>query len=219
MRNQSLSSRRALSLRGFACLAAVLMVTACAGDASEHWSPQEAPKENKVSWITFDHEVAFASPASSLSQTERARISRFLDEINIGNSDHVFIRANQGPRNHQVAAVAKHLRAMRVKAEIIVARGAVRPVSVVVGRYLVTPPRCPDWTKQPGQDIANRRSSNFGCATTSNLGLMVADPGDLVQGAPMGPSDGEKGALAINKYRNDKVIAPPTVTLSVQGGK
>jgi pilus assembly protein CpaD len=219
MRNQFSSPRRALSLRGLACLASVLLVAACVGDASEHWSPQEAPKENKVTWITFDHEVAFTSSASSLSQTERAKISRFLDEIDLGNSDHVFIRANRGPGNHQVAAVAKHLRTMRVKAEIIVARGAVRPVSVVVGRYLVTPPRCPDWTKQPGLDIANRRSSNFGCATTSNLGLMVADPGDLVHGAPMGPSDGEKGATAINKYRNDKVEAPPTVTLSVQGGK
>ncbi len=211
--------RRALSLRGLACLAAVLMVSACAGDASEHWSPQEAPKENKVSWITFDHQVEFASPASSLSQMERAKISRFLDEIDIGDSDRVFIRANQGPGNHQVAAVAKHLRTMRVKAEIIVARGAVRPVSVVVGRYLVTPPRCPDWTKQPGLDAANRRSSNFGCATTSNLGLMVADPGDLVQGAPMGPSDGEKGASAVNKYRNDKVKEPPLVKLNGQGGK
>jgi pilus assembly protein CpaD len=213
MKNLSSSIRRlAFSLT------AILLVSACTINETEQWSPQEAPKKNKIDWVTFNHDVGFASPSSSLSKAGRSEISRFLGEIDIGDSDRVFIRAKKGAGNHQVAAVAKYLRKLKLRPEIVIARGAKRPVSVVVGRYLVTTPRCPDWTKQPGLDSANRRSSNFGCATTSNLGLMVADPGDLVQGQTMGPSDGAKGASSVNKYREDKVVKPPTVTLNVQGG-
>jgi pilus assembly protein CpaD len=217
MSNTASSPRRALALRVFACIGAVMLLGACATE-TEYWSPQEAPKENKVSWVTFNHPVGFPSSASSLSLAERARISRFLAEIDFGGSDRVFIRARRGLENRQVAAVAKYLRTRRLKPKIVVARGATDAVSVVIGRYLVTSPRCPDWTKQPGLDSANRRSSNFGCATTTNLGLMVADPGDLVQGAPMGPSDGAKGARAINRYREGEVKPPPSVTLEIKGG-
>lgn len=222
MRRRIFSPRRAPSLRDFvrqaAVMAAVMTVAACVGN-TEYWSPQEAPKENKITWITFSHTVGFASPASSLSKSDRAGINRFLDEIDVGDSDRVFIRARHGPDSHQVAAVAKHLRALRLRPEIIVARGAAHPVSVVIGRYLVTPPRCPDWTKQPGLDLANRRSSNFGCATTTNLGLMVADPGDLLHGAPLGPSDGVKSASTISIYRKGKIKKLPSITLDNQGGK
>ena len=213
MKKRSLFPRRLASL-----LATILLVSACTISETEHWSPQEAPKENKVDWVTFNHNVGFASPSSSLSKAERSEISRFLAEVDIGYSDRVFIRGKTGSGNHQVAAVEKYLRKLKLRPEIVIARGAKRPVSVVVGRYLVTTPRCPDWSKQPGLDSANRRSSNFGCATTSNLGLMVADPGDLVHGQAMGPSDGQKGAKPINKYHEDKVVKPPTVTLNIQGG-
>lgn len=222
MTNQILPPRRTastLTLRGFACLAAVMLVTACAGDAAEHWTPQEAPKENKVSWITFEHNVGFGSAGGSLSKQERTRINNFLAEVNVGGSDHVFIRTKQSGRNHQLTAITKYLRAKRLRPEIIVARGATAPISIVVGRYLVTAPSCPDWTKRPGQDSGNRRSSNFGCATTTNLGLMVADPGDLVHGVAIGPSDGARGASSVQKYRTGKVKDLPAVTLKAQGGK
>lgn len=213
MKNLSSPSRRI----GF-LLAAVMLISACTINETEQWSPQEAPKQNKVDWVTFNHDVGFASPSSSLSRAGRSEISRFLAEVDIGYSDRVFIRAQKGGTNHQVAAVAKYLRKLKLRPEIVIARGAKRPVSVVVGRYLVTTPRCPDWTKQPGLDSANRRSSNFGCATTSNLGLMVADPGDLIQGQTMGPGDGQRSASSVNRYRNGKVIKPPSVTMNIQGG-
>lgn len=203
-------------LRTFACLAIVMLGSACV-EQNELWTPQEAPKVNKDSWVTFKHGVGFASPTSSLSKIERAKINRFLKEIDIGFSDRVFIRTQKGPENHQVASVIKHIRALRLVPEIIISHTAKRPVSVVVGRYLVTPPRCPDWTKQPGTDSANRRSSNYGCATVTNLGLMVANPGDLIQGRPMGPADGDKAAQSISKYRAGEIEEPQPVTINIGG--
>lgn len=209
MKNRNLFPRRISSLRGFACLTAVMMIAACS-------TPKLTPKESGASWVTYQHEVGFASPASSLSKFNRTGINRFLQQLDIVDSDRVFIRARQGRESHQVAAVAKHLRALRLRPEIIVAPGARNPVTIEVGRYLVKLPRCPDWSKRTGVDYANRRSNNLGCATATNLGLMVANPGDLLQGRPMGPSDGARGASAIRKYREGKMEKLPTI---IRGGK
>ncbi len=55
-------------------------------------------------------------------------------------------------------------------------------------RYLVALPPCPDWSKPSAGagDFTNTVSSNFGCATTVNLGLTVAQPADLVAPRPVG---------------------------------
>ncbi|MBT7526701.1 MAG: hypothetical protein HN658_05330, partial [Rhodospirillales bacterium] len=78
-------------------------------------------------------------------------------------------------------------------------------VRIVVHRFVVTAPRCPDWRKTPASDGANTQSSNLGCANTVNLGLMVANPRDLVSGRETGPMDGTRAAAGINRYRNGKV--------------
>ncbi len=54
---------------------------------------------------------------------------------------------------------------------------------------------------RPGVTFNNTRSSNFGCATATNLGLMVADPGDIVAGRDPGLMDGEFTARSIERYR------------------
>jgi glycosyltransferase involved in cell wall biosynthesis len=58
-----------------------------------------------------------------------------------------------------------------------------------------------DWSRQSGTDFANLPHSNFGCATQTNLGLMVAEPRDLVRGRPLAPADGVREAEAIARYR------------------
>jgi pilus assembly protein CpaD len=77
-------------------------------------------------------------------------------------------------------------------------------VTVTVGRYVATPPPCPNWEKPPGYDWANTPMSNLGCATASNLGLMLADPGDLVRGREVGASDGTAQAKAVEQFRTGK---------------
>ena len=66
-------------------------------------------------------------------------------------------------------------------------------------------PGCPDWTRDPGYDPLNLPLSNLGCANAVNLGLMVADPGDLARTVPTSPADGTREAEAIARYRTDKV--------------
>jgi type IV pilus biogenesis protein CpaD/CtpE len=45
----------------------------------------------------------------------------------------------------------------------------------------------------------------WGCSVDAALGMMVADPLDLVQGENLGPADGEQASGALRRYREDKV--------------
>jgi len=86
--------------------------------------------------------------------------------------------------------------------------------AVVVERYVVTPPDCPNWTKPPYGDHSNTPASNFGCATATNLGLMVADPRDLVIGRSLGPPRGDPALYGYSRYRVGKPRKPDTTGTS-----
>ena len=106
----------------------------------------------------------------------------------------------------------------RLRKRVPAARPAVRSIGlapgvrdrvrVVVGRYIVVPPDCPNWGQPSNRNPGNFQSSNFGCATTVNLGLMAADPGDLIRGQPLSPADGAAASLAIQRYRAGEVFPP-----------
>ena len=70
-----------------------------------------------------------------------------------------------------------------------------------VNTFAVVLPACPDWSRDPAFDGRNLGLSNIGCANATNLGLMVADPGDLRQGRSFGPADGVREAEAVMRYR------------------
>ncbi len=69
---------------------------------------------------------------------------------------------------------------------------------------LISPPNCPDWSASPYNTFENDKQGNIGCATVTNLGLMLEDPRDLVQGASGGKvvPDPQRSSDAIKNYRN-----------------
>jgi type IV pilus biogenesis protein CpaD/CtpE len=88
---------------------------------------------------------------------------------------------------------------------------------VEVGRYLVTTPACPNWSKASGTDFSNSFPSNWACANQTNLGQMVANPSDLVAGQPLSPALGPTEVAAVDRYLSDKV-KPPRASSSAGGG-
>ncbi len=74
-------------------------------------------------------------------------------------------------------------------------------VRVMVRSYTITLPGCPDWTSDPSHSFDNTVHSNWGCANATNLGLMVADPGDLARGRRPGTADAELLSKRIRDYR------------------
>jgi pilus biogenesis lipoprotein CpaD len=192
-------------------MAGALAVTAlafvgCAPQTSQ-WSTVEAPKENKVSFVRFSHSVQFRGNEDRMSAPEAARLAGFMRDQNVGYGDQILLLPGESPlaQRRQDAVASAFARAgVKVVRDVQIEGVALAPgeLRVLVGRYVVTPPPCPNWSKRPDEDFGNTPSSHIGCATTTNLGQMVANPSDLVSGQPTSPADGELSAFRVETYRH-----------------
>ena len=227
MRNRKRRSSRPRAGRWLFIVAATLVTLgACAPDTAE-WSPVEAPKKNRVDWVAFHHTIQFGARNATLGARAKTNLSRFVRRLGSGDGVRITVAATADGDGALVAgrreaAVTAYLRGLGVRprlAPAAAARAAGKSAVVVtIGRYVVTTPRCPNWTKPSHKDFDNRVSSNFGCATETNLGLMVADPGTLLRGGRLGPADGEAQARSIDNYRKGEVEEAAAVSTTEGGG-
>ncbi len=74
-------------------------------------------------------------------------------------------------------------------------------VTLSYERYEAVLPTCGDWSAPPSYNPYNDVSSNFGCALQRDIGLMAADPADLVRARPAAPIDAQNASRVIQKYR------------------
>jgi pilus assembly protein CpaD len=188
------------------------------------WSTTEASHENKVDFVRLNHSVLFLPNSSLPAPGETAALNQFLAQLQLSYADQVTIETAPpyGVAASGALAVARAdaitaivhkfnvaVEANRRTSQIMAAQRD--EISVVVGRYVVTTPACPDWRKPEGDDYTNSPSSDYGCATETNLGLMVANPGDLLHGTTTSTADGEFSARAVEQYRKGmltKSLAP-----------
>ncbi len=185
--------------------AAAVVLASCASQPA-NWSGAESPKANRVDWVQLEHAVRFTPAENELSPAEKHKLAQFLARSEIGYGDRLFVTAGASRlASERKAKVREFLSGAGYESIALTDDDRSGRVAVVVGRYVVTPPACPDWRKRADDDRGNTNFSNFGCATAVNLGLMVADPGDLVRGRRMGPAEGEFAARAIERYRKGEI--------------
>jgi pilus assembly protein CpaD len=198
-------------------LGLALMVSACTSTV-ENWQEVKPQRQPEVQSVDHHHAVQFAGRSTRLSTYEEQQLSRFLASIGAARDNQFIISprisagdSGAGAQTARARAhtIARHLRARGLDPEIVLSptetAGGLSRVDVVVRQYLVTLPPCPDWTARPGWNFGNQPSSNWGCATATNLGLMVADPADLVRGAGSQPASAEPLVLSIDRYRRDEI--------------
>jgi pilus assembly protein CpaD len=81
-------------------------------------------------------------------------------------------------------------------------------------------PGCPDYSRSSSHEFEGSTSSNFGCASNSNLAAMVARPQDLVRGQPGAPSiDPATATKAIKTFREAKPTGAGDLKTESTGGK
>jgi pilus assembly protein CpaD len=201
--------------RHFYPLALVLALAACAPGAAEY-TKSEAPDRLQVTGSTSTVEVAFAPGSDRLAAAQGARLDGLVAAGAIRPADRVTITAVGPPAlaAGRVAAISSRLLRWGIVADARPLAGLPsNRAAVTVGRYAVTLPACPNWSMPPPNDFTNAPPSNFGCATTVNLGLMVASPGDLVSARQLAPAEGKPAAAAVDRYLNDQVQLPTLTTL------
>jgi len=106
-------------------------------------------------------------------------------------------------------ALAEDIRATAVadglaKSEVIVGVDPALPPGAVQVSYVshtAVLPECGYWYRESYAEYENANSINFGCASQHNLGLMLADPSDLIAPNEFDPRDGQRTAIVVDLYR------------------
>jgi pilus assembly protein CpaD len=181
------------------------------------YSKSEAPDQLRVDGAESRRALAFAPGSAYLTEGELRKLDGWVLSGSIRPADRVAIAAAGPPRlaEQRAAAISRELLRYGIVTQTL-ALDAVpaNHAIVVVGRYAVTLPTCPNWSQSLSADFTNAFTSNYGCANTTNLGLMVASPADLVSGRTLGPADGQPAVAAVQRYMTDRIKPPPAPTAS-----
>lgn len=71
-------------------------------------------------------------------------------------------------------------------------------------------PECGNWSDNDSFNPSNLPYNNFGCANRRNVGLSVADPGDLIQSQPVsGAGAASRSDAVIGAYKSPAAAATP----------
>ena len=195
----------------FAIAAAVLVLTGCDGAVTADYTSNEAVNQLTIDNASHHFTLRFVRGTARLIPGEAERVGRLIASGQIDGHDRLTVSPAGPPA--LAARRVETLNSLMLRYGLTVAEmplGEVPRDSAIlnVDRYLVSLPACPNWSKPPASDFTNMRMSNFGCATVSNMGEMVANPADLVGGRPVGLAEGKPAAAAVNRYSNDKVELP-----------
>jgi pilus assembly protein CpaD len=207
-------------MKPYPLLAIVFLALAACRPAATEWTDREAPKYLRLDNAAVSVNVRFAAGSAQLLPADAARLRGMAVTGAILPSDRVAVAVGGGPGLAEARRDA--ISAALLPYGIVTSPSALAGVAtnhgvVEVGRYLVTLPPCPNWSKAPGTDFTNSYPSNWACATQTNLGQMVANPSDLVAGQPLSPALGPTEVAAVDRYGTDKV-KPPRASSSAGGG-
>ena len=193
-------------------LVPMLLATALAGCAAQEMdvAPVETPKTINVERVRVQFSPAFAPGSSELPVVETRRIESFIDQARLRPNDRVYV----APASGDPLAAARMAKVAALLARRGIGMDQVAPpasgvqpnhLTLLVDRYTATPPACPDWSGSPMTPHDNVPGGNFGCATMTNLSLMVDNPRDLMIGRDLGPADADPAIAAVERYRAGQV--------------
>lgn len=203
-------------VRRFAGAAALALLAGCTSDPGlipyAEWQQMEPPPRLEVRDAPVVHAVNFEPGATQLSKTESGAVAAFLAAEDVGPGERVMLEAPSAG-TADTDRIAQRLIALRRALEeqgVSVAMappaapGALGPdqIRLIASRATAVNPDCPGYNEPVSSyDRFSRPNMNMGCSNEINLGLMIADPNDLVRGRPLAPADAERSALAVQKYR------------------
>ena len=147
-----------------------------------------------------------ATSSQGVPASELARLDAWFASVDLRYGDQITIDEAPGfeseAARRDVAGLAARYGLLLADAGAPVTAGEVQAgtIRVVASRATASVPGCPNWAKAEIAATGNT-SSNYGCATNSNLAAMIANPTDLVQGQD-GTGNGAAAATrAIRSYR------------------
>jgi pilus assembly protein CpaD len=177
------------------------LLASCGGPKSNR--SVESVRQPVVERTNFTLDVT--TGPGGLAYTEQRRLAGWFEAMGLRYGDRVSIDDPLGSevtRNAVAALASRYGISVSDTAPVTVGYVNAGVARVVVTRSKATVPGCPNWSTKSDFSFANATSSNYGCATNSNLAAMVANPEHLLQGAE---SDSDTVVMsstkAIDAYR------------------
>lgn len=186
--------------------AAVSLLAACTPAAPAHTAHAQLQKRVEVERVGIRLDL-WSADGGELDAASRARLDRVLSEHEPG-ALHVALEPRTEAGTRAMTAAAARLIRGGVPPENVARlagsrHGSGPDLELRASRYVVRRPDCPDWSRPAGLNAANRRPSNFGCATAHNLSTILADPRELRRGRTLSPADGDEAVRAIRRRARD----------------
>jgi pilus assembly protein CpaD len=185
-------------------LAVAASLSACAGSGPVNPSVYSV-NQPVVSRTDYVFDVNAGN--GGLSYSEQARLADWFAALELGYGDRISIDDPSpyggAERRASVAEIAgRYGLLLADRAPVTAGQIGAGQMRVVVSRSRAEVPNCPNWDRHSNGEFSGSASSNYGCASNSNLAAMIADPQDLVRGrAGDGSGDAQTTSRAIATYR------------------
>jgi len=194
-----------------------LTLAGCSGAAN--FTDGDAQNRNIVEMIRLAYDVTFEANTSSLSTGEIQQLDTFMMNSNVSYGDELSMDfplerdGSLSPQNqNRMVFLTELLKQRGLHLSPMVTPYGMSPAKdqarFLISRYVVTPPQCGDWSQPSTDNYGNTNMPNFGCTSQARLGLMVANPRDLITGVTSAGPDTGQATQAIRTYRT------PTPTAS-----
>ncbi len=169
-----------------------------------------SPHQPEVSHTSLSLDLP--ASADGLAPAQTRQLAEWFTAMDLRYGDAVTV-ADPQERKASLAAVADVVAgfglAQTSPAPIPGGTNSVAPgtLRVIITRAHAHVAHCPDWSGNAASNPRNATSTNYGCATYSNLAAMVANPDDLLHGAT---ATGHTGSMSAEKAIAAWRMAPPT---------
>jgi pilus assembly protein CpaD len=188
-----------------AALSLVALSTAACGPETNRLTPVSNPTVYSVNQPVVqqtNYVLDLSSGGGGLAASEQARLAGWFEGLDLRYGDRVYAEDGGYGARDDVARVAGDFGLLLSDGAPATA-GPIGPgaVRVIVTRSTASVPGCPNW-EDPLVGAPEQTSTNYGCATNTNLARMIADPNDLVRGQTADqPRDFSTGVKPIRTHR------------------
>lgn len=191
-------------------LAAAVPLGACQMNADLR--PPEERQQVEVERRTFQADVSLAEArAGTLPPV-------FEQEFRRRGQGPLQILVPPGPEGREAGRrLARALDKRLIRSTTEVSRGLYDIVVVSYEAAVALVPECGDWSDGSSLNPSRAPERDFGCSYYRNIGLMLSDPEDLYEGAPLPPLQAPRPAGVVEAYREGLPTATRTPSGEMSG--
>ena len=182
------------------------------------WKQMDPTPQPQIVAAPVRHAIRFAPSRAEIGDVENEALDLFLNRNAVTGGGPVWLAAATPGTlaDRRLVAVRDRLWARGIAA------GTSQPpaggglgadeILVTVQTMVVLAPDCPGYNQPTSFDFEQRPELIMGCANAANLGLMVANPADLIQGQALAPADAKAATPAIQRYQAGEITPLDIIT-------